>query len=320
MKNLLVAGAVKYAANSTGTTETALNPMDLMEGALGFYGLHLDTERLITQSAATAAGRVIASAFANKQIRLAVGKPGSPDTSLSIDVSGIKKITGAIYTGNYAFAKSTLTITPASTPNTKNEYNLRIGYRDISTQQYERETYSVQGSFANATALVTALKAEIDADANSLFGATLAGATLVLTSKRKSINVFQVGYDGDFASFGEVNVSAQNESLGDPYFLKQLEKEYLANKGTADQITSYMPKLDNQVDASLNYSVYAIEFKNDAFPKGSQKEHFDVEGILYVALPVVGALAVGDARLVFETILVTLLGDASKFTRITTNP
>lgn len=319
MKNLLVAKSLKYGTTAT-TTETAFNPADLAEGAIGFFGLHLESERLITQTATTATGKVIASDFVGKHIRLAIGKPNSPDTSLRIDVSGIKKVTGVSYAGNYAFANSTLAITPAAAPTVRDEYNITIGYRDINTQQYERKTYSVQGSFANATALSTALKAVVDADEKREFNATLSTADLVLTSTKKKISTFDIAYDGEFASFANTHVVAANESLGDPYFLKQLEKEYLANKGTADQITAYIPKLENQVDNSVNYNVYAIEFKNDEFPKGSQKEHFDVDGLLYVAIPRIASPAAGDGLLAFEQILVTLLNDASKFTRLTSNP
>lgn len=317
MKNLLVAKEVNYGADSTGTAETAVNPADLLAGSVGIYGLHSDTYRLVTRVAATGTGKVNTAQFVAKQMQLAVGKEGSPDTSTLIDLAGIKSVMAVEYEGDYEYAKSTLTITPAASPSAKDEYNLRLGYRDPNTQQYTRATYSVQGSFANATALSTALRDVVNADPNAEWTASLATADLVLTSKKKTISTFDVGYDGDFASFSEAHVSAQNESLGDPFFLKQLEKETLAYKGTADQITSYIPSLGSQVQNGVNYAVYFFQFANDGYPKGSQKKHFDVEGGVYVAIPAPTTDAVGQNHSEFERILEALGVD---FTRLAGNP
>jgi hypothetical protein len=318
MKNLLVGKEVKYGAASGGVTETAFNQADLLLGAIGIFGLHSDYNVLVSSTKTTEAKKnVVMGAFVGKHLTFAVGKGnGAMDSKNEVELAGIRSIEGAGYTGNYAYAKVIITPAPAGAPTAVDEYEVTISHKDFSTQQYMRKTYSVQGSFATATALVTAFKAVIDADEDRLFDAT-GTATLIITSKDKAIDYIDIARSGEYASFATAFTTAQNVSLGDPYFLKQLEKELLANKGTSDQIKTYIPTLGNQVQDGVNYNVYTIDYKNTRFPQGSQKEHFDVDSQLYIALPVPATPANGDGVLEFETVLKALV---PSFTRLVTDP
>lgn len=111
---ILVAKALNYAASKTDTaTETAKNPVDLKEGAVGIYGVHTFTissvkyERLalITETATTTASVptdgmwvVNVDDFNGSEIMVCRGEASSYTASNPIQLLAIESVKGAEYT------------------------------------------------------------------------------------------------------------------------------------------------------------------------------------------------------------------------------
>lgn len=106
-KKVLICGLdVNYGASKGSATQnTATNPADLANGAIGIYGVHeagstnLNKLVLIIDGGAEAAGVVPAASFSGKEVFIAVGKPsGPPDVSQPIQLAtGLKAAKGAKY-------------------------------------------------------------------------------------------------------------------------------------------------------------------------------------------------------------------------------
>lgn len=96
---------LNYAASKTSTTvNTALNPADLRDGAIGVYGIHtagstnLNKLVLITDGGSESAGIVPAASFVGKEIFIAMGKSKGNDISVAIaKPSGLERSHGSVY-------------------------------------------------------------------------------------------------------------------------------------------------------------------------------------------------------------------------------
>lgn len=106
-RKVFVLKDLNYAASKTSTTlNTALNPQDLRDGAVGIYGIHrtgatnLDKLVLIADGGAEAAGVVPAASFVGDQVFIAFGvASGSNQISGPIDKpTGLQAATGKKYT------------------------------------------------------------------------------------------------------------------------------------------------------------------------------------------------------------------------------
>jgi hypothetical protein len=105
-RKVFVLKDLNYAASKTSTTvNTALNPADLRDGAVGIYGVHrtgatnLNKLVLITDGGAEAAGVVPMASFVGDQIVVAMGvASGNPQLSNYIDKpTGLKAFAAAKY-------------------------------------------------------------------------------------------------------------------------------------------------------------------------------------------------------------------------------
>lgn len=323
MERLLVSNSAdKYAAEkgTPGTAEAALNSSLLGLGALAIYGMNGDKEVLLTEVAATGANNVNADDFVGDWIKLAIGTDTEPEVAHPIDVAGVKRILTVAHSAP-VYHSIVITTAPAASTTKRDEYAIRIAYQNGALHN-ETISYSVQGVFSTQNALNTAIAKRINDDQVNPFTASVNGTNnLVITTTQVGL-VFEFGYYGDFASDPTGVVTNAQTDITTKELLKNLERKLLAHKGTADQVTSYVPRLGGQVRDDLDYVVYVIEFKNGDFPKGSIKEHFDTEGRLYIAVnnvdvgitnATVGAP--GNNILAFEQIMKTLF--PSKFTRLT---
>src|SRR5688500_2319814 len=96
---------LNYGASKTSTTQnTALNPADLRDGAVGIYGIHegagvnLNKLALITDGGSEVAGSVPMATFSGRQIIIAFGLPVGCQLSNPIDrPGGLKKATASKY-------------------------------------------------------------------------------------------------------------------------------------------------------------------------------------------------------------------------------
>lgn len=105
-RKLFLTKDVNYGASKTSSTaETALNPNDLADGALGIYGIHeagstnVNKLVLITDGGSEGAGKVPAASFVGKEIFIACGRAEGCRISNPIQrVGGIRSIKSAVYT------------------------------------------------------------------------------------------------------------------------------------------------------------------------------------------------------------------------------
>lgn len=104
-RKVLIAKAVNYGSSKTSTTvNTALNPADLADGAIGVYGIHttgatnLNKLVLITDGGSEAAGKVPAASFAGTEVVIALGTSTGAILSNPIQkTSGIHGFSGKNY-------------------------------------------------------------------------------------------------------------------------------------------------------------------------------------------------------------------------------
>lgn len=111
-RNVLVFKDVNYGASKASATQnTAANPADLADGAVGIYGIHeagatnLNKLVLITDGGSETAGFIAAASFVGKEVFIAQGVPltaGGSAVRLSNRISilpiGIKRNSGKVYT------------------------------------------------------------------------------------------------------------------------------------------------------------------------------------------------------------------------------
>jgi len=106
-RRVLVAKNVNYAASKGSATQnTALNPADLADGAIGIYGIHtagstnLNKLVLITDGGSESAGLVPAASFVGTDIFIAQGNAGRQSTETAkIDVKdGLRSAVAQVYT------------------------------------------------------------------------------------------------------------------------------------------------------------------------------------------------------------------------------
>lgn len=105
MKRILIAKDVAYANNKASAgANSATNPIDLLEGAIGIYGIpktstnNKDKFALIIDGGSDAAGKVPDSAYDGDKIWIGVGLSGAQAReSLPIDLNGEIEITAAEY-------------------------------------------------------------------------------------------------------------------------------------------------------------------------------------------------------------------------------
>lgn len=103
-KKILITKAVNYAASKTAVAvNSALNPADLADGAIGIYGidpvLNAGKLSLITDAAASSGRLVNKGDFQGEFINIVIGTPTGPISSNRINVgqSAIKKIGSKTY-------------------------------------------------------------------------------------------------------------------------------------------------------------------------------------------------------------------------------
>lgn len=100
---VIVTKATNYAASKTNAAlNTALNPADLADGALGIYGidpiLNAGNLSLITDAAASSGSLINKADFKGKEVIISFGTSGNTINSNPIDVNGIKRINSSAYT------------------------------------------------------------------------------------------------------------------------------------------------------------------------------------------------------------------------------
>jgi hypothetical protein len=104
-RKVFVAKAVNYGASKASATQnTAVNPADLADGAIGVYGIHkagatnLNRLVLIIDGGSEAAGVVPASTFVGDEIFVALGTLRGAQQSNPIQFkAGLKRVSGAAY-------------------------------------------------------------------------------------------------------------------------------------------------------------------------------------------------------------------------------
>lgn len=105
-RKVIVYKDVNYAASKTSSAvNTALNPADLADGAVGVYGIHeagatnLNKLVLIADGGSEVAGRIAAASFVGKEVVVCVGRSVGNENSQPINVtpSGLKSAKGAKY-------------------------------------------------------------------------------------------------------------------------------------------------------------------------------------------------------------------------------
>lgn len=204
MKQIFIGAAVNYAASKlSATVNTALTPDTLAVGAMGVYGIKPDGYTYLITSTASGTGLVTAASFTGGGLTFTNGTGTSPNitgTVVAGAATGMNRFFIAVGTNTGCFitdqcsykdvvqisnaeytapVKQVMTITPTMPASTTkyDEYTLNFVKRNnIDNAQV---TYTVQGIYASATALVTAFKTKINLD--NKFVAT-GSTTLILTN------------------------------------------------------------------------------------------------------------------------------------------
>lgn len=184
MKHLLVAKDVNYAASKTSaTTETALSPETLANGAIGIYGID-DTAAndnagrltLITVNT-TAAGKIADSAYKGKSLYLAVGTADGCFISNPVQVDNISSVRGKAYVApvkqvSYIGYDSTTSSGSLSLDQflDKDEGSIGIVVTNLTTQQFPNQTFSTGRIYANSTPIeiLNGVAARAKANQNSV--------------------------------------------------------------------------------------------------------------------------------------------------------
>jgi hypothetical protein len=300
MKRLIVAKNVKYGASkASATTETAVTPDLLRDGAIAFYTHNANKPVLLSKTAVTGTGIVNQAQFAEKQIQLAVGTETGVLLAPIMDVK-------AIDVKSAAFAApvkkvSTVTFTLAGTPTVRTATKVTISQQDKDNFWYQK-SYTVQGVFTTAELLCDALRAAIAEDPSSKVVAS-GTTTLILTDKDFNSPV-EVGVDSEHATFVTALTTPFSRGAGLGALLQgSFERGYRAYLGNhGGERDAVVPKFPNKIEA-INYDVYVITFANAQHPKGAIGNVFNVSNEILVLFPNgVGGTA-GDNQLIFEQLL-----------------
>lgn len=167
---------LNYAASKTSTTfNTALNPADLRDGAIGIYGIHragatnLNKLVLITDGGSEVAGAVPAASFVGEQIQIAMGVAVGPSQlSNPIDkTNGIRNCKAKIYTApvlgvwrvGYNGVAGSSTNFPATVVK-GDDFSINVTERNYivaaNREPFLKKSYSV-GALANGESVLTVL-------------------------------------------------------------------------------------------------------------------------------------------------------------------
>lgn len=323
-KLIIGATGVAYAGTRSvpGTAEGAVTPDLLAAGAFGIYGIHRYSDgfekfALISNAAATAntAGAYVAKASefngnnikfylgANSTNRQALGATSQPRQSSEISLRGIRRMVGTPYV---AAVKGAWTITPLTPPSpgvATDEYVIHVT-KTPKTKTVESWTFSVQGVFANATALVTAYKAAIAArfaDLHITTEFTASGtATLIITAANYG-EVFSFGFDGFAYGSTVANSTAVVIGSGMLYQIAKKELNYRGEQGWLDTIDRRVPGID-QLALEDEYDLYSIDFVNSFDAKHEQDATNTNQETLTVCVPQ-GSAAALTLELIFAAFL-----------------
>ena len=284
MKKILVGGSVTF--NNVAT------PYDLADGGLGIYAIDPDTHLLEKY------------ASSDNYAKFMIGQGtsyGYSRLSEQIDVAGIKRMTKMLYK---APVKPIIRLS-ASYDNGVDSafglyqydewqvrYDVRFG-AGFSGQEVQSKTYSVVGVQASASALYTALAAEVNNDPDSDVVATAASTYVQLTPK-----VYGQYIDGAIEYFPElynnaIVMSGTKAYVGEMDFgsgsyaqVLAMEEEFRVWEGSNEVTDRFTPLPPTYAVSSTTYDLLLIEYNNLGRPNHeSLGKPFDTTNIIVVAAP-----------------------------------
>lgn len=162
-RKVLIAKDVNYGASKTNTAaNSALNPADLKEGAIGIYGIDPSSANnagkmaILTDGGTDATGKVPAASFTGKEIIIAIGTAKGCQLSNPIDAGGIKSIASKAYTApvkgvfgvGYNATEGAGSLNYPSTVKRSDEFAVQVTDRNSfitgNRQPFSKERYAVQ--------------------------------------------------------------------------------------------------------------------------------------------------------------------------------
>lgn len=114
---------------------------------------------------------------------------------------------------------------------------------------------------------------------------------------------FDLGADGFLSNSTFSTVQEFSAGIGTAGQMKKLEKDVIASMGSADQLTTYMPKPASVVPDAGTYDQYVIRYSRNDQARGSIGSVFDIENDVIIAFPTGVADTSGFNQSNFEDVL-----------------
>lgn len=288
---MLIVGktALNYAA-SGGTANAALTPNMLDAGSVGIYGRDkAGLKDVLIIQGASATGKVQATAFLGKTIRICEGLGGGKfRVSEYIDLAGIDlTLSGSsAYTapvawkGYIGYNDVTLAgnIAAPTSTNAKNPVDIRIVEvsRNVAGDQFYPTYYTIEVPAGTAgdvydEAIVDALVAKINAQddlftATKVESGTMKGVKLVAADVTKS---YSISVLGDTIENANVSYVAGSSGSGTGAKVAELEKKSAPYRGDLYTFSAIDKRSGSTVNASGTYDLYVISAINTQVPGGA---------------------------------------------------
>ena len=209
MKRILVAKDLAYANDKAAAgANSAVNPLNLMEGAIGVYGIpktsnnNKDKLALIIDGGSDAAGKVPDSAFDGKSFMIALGLANGSRESVHIDIGNLQdvEVSAGAYDPAVAqvteIGKGSVAGSSANMPTavTGDTVGVKISKSEDQTvvyvqgQQYEQRLTAGESDYSAVSKLAAKIADDEDALANVKVKTDLTGSAFANSATVTAVN------------------------------------------------------------------------------------------------------------------------------------